>query len=110
MREAARFLEGEHDFKSFCANKRMKKSTVRCLEPVEIQEDGSKLIFIYTGNGFLYHMVRIMTGTLLEIGQGKRRPEEMAEILAARDRTAAGGMVPPEGLFLMKVYYERQYI
>ena len=106
MREAARFLEGEHDFKSFCANKRMKKSTVRCLEPVEIQEDGSKLIFIYTGNGFLYHMVRIMTGTLLEIGQGKRRPEEMAEILAARDRTAAGGMVPPEGLFLMKVYYE----
>jgi len=105
MREAAEYLLGEHDFKSFCSNKRMKKSTVRRLDRIEIRENGTKLEFTYTGNGFLYNMVRILTGTLLEVGMGKRRPEDMERILLAKNREAAGMTVPPEGLFLMDVEY-----
>lgn len=106
MRKAASILIGEHDFKSFCSNKKMKKSTVRRLDSVEIREEGSKIVFEYTGNGFLYNMVRILTGTLLEVGMGKRNPEEMTEILQALNREAAGMTAPPEGLFLMGVEYE----
>ena len=82
MRQAAEFLIGEHDFKSFCANRRMKKSTVRRIDEIRIVEHGTKLEFLYTGNGFLYNMVRILTGTLLEVGSGTRRPEKMKEIIA----------------------------
>ena len=82
MRQAAEFLIGEHDFKSFCANRRMKKSTVRRIDEIRIVEHGTKLEFLYTGNGFLYNMVRILTGTLLEVGSGMRRPEKMKEIIA----------------------------
>lgn len=106
MKMAAANLVGEHDFKSFCSNKKMKKSTVRRLDSIEIEERGSKVIFVYTGNGFLYNMVRILTGTLLEVGLGKRRPEEMAGILLAMNREAAGMTAPPEGLFLVSVEYE----
>lgn len=106
MRSAAAYLTGEHDFKSFCSNKKMKKSTVRRLDAVVIREEGSKIVFEYTGNGFLYNMVRILTGTLLEVGMGKRKPEEMPGILKAMNREAAGMTAPPEGLFLMKVEYE----
>jgi tRNA pseudouridine38-40 synthase len=102
---AAAELIGEHDFKRFCSNKKMKKSTVRRLDSIEILEEGSKVIFVYTGNGFLYNMVRILTGTLLEVGLGKRKPEEMGEILKAMDREAAGMTAPPEGLFLERVDY-----
>lgn len=107
MEEAAGYLVGEHDFKSFCSNKRMKKSTVRRLDRIRIEENGTKIAFIYTGNGFLYNMVRILTGTLLEVGLGKRRPEDMIRILEAGNREAAGATVPPEGLFLMDVEYHR---
>ena len=110
MRKAAGFLLGEHDFKSFCSNKKMKKSTVRRLDSIVIREDGSKLVLEYTGNGFLYNMVRILTGTLLEVGLGKRRPEEMKEILEAMNREAAGFTAPPEGLFLMNVEYEGEAV
>lgn len=106
MRAAAAYLIGEHDFKSFCSNKKMKKSTVRRLDSIEIIEDGSKVLFQYTGNGFLYNMVRILTGTLLEVGLGKREPEEMVKILAANRREAAGMTAPAEGLFLVSVEYE----
>ena len=85
MRQAAEFLIGEHDFKSFCANRRMKKSTVRRIDEIRIVEHGTKLEFLYTGNGFLYNMVRILTGTLLEVGSGTRRPEKMKEIIAAKN-------------------------
>lgn len=105
MRQAAGYLIGEHDFKSFCSNKRMKKSTIRRMEQIEIEENGTKIAFTYTGNGFLYNMVRILTGTLLEVGLGKRRPEDMQKILDAKNREAAGMTVPPEGLFLMDVEY-----
>lgn len=106
MQEAAGYLVGEHDFKSFCSNKRMKKSTVRNLEKIEIRMEGTKLSFTYTGNGFLYNMVRILTGTLLEVGLGEKKPEDMKMILAAGNREAAGKTVPPEGLFLMRVEYD----
>ena len=107
MRKAAALLEGEHDFKSFCGNKRMKKSTVRRLDRIEIREEGSRIVLTYTGNGFLYQMVRILTGTLLEVGLGTRAWESMEEILSARDRQAAGWTAPPEGLFLVEVQYPK---
>ena len=85
----------------------MKKSTVRRLDAIEIIENGSKVDFVYTGNGFLYNMVRILTGTLLEVGLGMRKPEEMKGILSAMNREAAGMTAPPEGLFLVNVEYEK---
>lgn len=106
MRKAASVFLGEHDFKSFCSNKKMKKSSVRRLDAIEIETEGSRIAFIYTGNGFLYNMVRILTGTLIEVGLGKRKPEEMEGILAAQNREAAGMTAPPEGLFLASVEYK----
>lgn len=106
MKRGASFLIGEHDFKSFCANKKMKKSTVRTIKNIEFEEDGSRLFIRFTGNGFLYHMVRILTGTLIEVGEGKRKPDELKHILAALDRSKAGFTAPPEGLFLEKVCYK----
>ena len=106
MQDAAQYLVGEHDFKSFCANRRMKKSTVRRIDEIKIVEHGTKIELLYTGNGFLYNMVRILTGTLLEIGSGMRKPEEMKVILEAKNRDMAGRTAPPEGLFLLHVAYE----
>ncbi len=107
MRQAAEILIGEHDFKSFCDNKHMKKSTVRKIDQIHISEDASHVMtFDFYGNGFLYHMVRILTGTLLEVGIGLKKPEEMYTILQALSRTAAGFTAPPQGLFLMDVTYE----
>ena len=105
MRQAARLLEGTHDFKSFCGNKKMKKSTVRTIWQIHISREGTKIAISYTGDGFLQYMVRILTGTLLEIGLGKRSPESVTEILYARERGAAGFTAPPEGLFLVSVGY-----
>ncbi|GLC83386.1 tRNA pseudouridine(38-40) synthase TruA [Lacrimispora brassicae] len=106
MEQAASFLTGEHDFKSFCSNRRLKKSTVRVLNRIEFEQQGSRLLIRYTGNGFLYNMVRILTGTLIEVGLGQRKAEEMKEILEAKDRSAAGFTAPPEGLFLEQVRYK----
>ncbi len=105
MQEAAALLTGTHDYKSFCGNPRMKKSTVRTVDSIEIRKQGPYLRFYYHGNGFLQHMVRIMTGTLLEVGFGKREPGEIPEILAAADRTAAGYTAPAQGLCLISVDY-----
>lgn len=108
IRKAAEMLEGTHDFRAFCANKHMKKSTVRTIYEIRLQlcrEEGRASI-CYSGDGFLYHMVRILTGTLLEIGWGKRRPEEIKEILESRDRSRAGFTAPASGLFLEEVGYE----
>lgn len=106
MERAASYLIGEHDFKSFCSNRRMKKSSVRTLSKVEFEQQGSRLFIRFTGNGFLYHMVRILTGTLIEVGSGQRRPEEILGILEARNREAAGYTAPSDGLFLEKVRYK----
>ncbi|MCR5677123.1 MAG: tRNA pseudouridine(38-40) synthase TruA [Agathobacter sp.] len=106
MRKAASYLIGTHDFKSFCANKRMKKSTVRRIEDIVITPSASELVIAYTGNGFLMNMVRILTGTLIEVGDGRRDPDSVPDILAALDREAAGYTAPPQGLYLKEVYYD----
>ena len=104
MIKAASFLEGQHDFSAFCANKNMKKSTVRFIESFRIRQDGSRICFRVTGNGFLHHMVRIMVGTLLEVGRGERRPESVCDLFGA-SRAEAGELVPACGLTLMEVTY-----
>lgn len=105
MRRAAEQLLGTHDFKSFTSTKRGKKSTVRTIESIEITENGDEVSFTYKGDGFLYHMVRILTGTLLEVGEGKRSFEEIPEILEAKNREKAGFLAPAKGLALMEVFY-----
>ena len=105
MRRAAEQLLGTHDFKSFTSTKRGKKSTVRTIESIEITENGDEVSFTYKGDGFLYHMVRILTGTLLEVGEGKRSFEEIPEILEAKNRENAGFLAPAKGLALMEVFY-----
>lgn len=102
MQEGAAYLEGEHDFKSFCQTGTQAESTVRTLYAVQVEEQGADLVIRVRGNGFLYNMVRIIVGTLVEIGQGKREPESMREVLEARDRSAAGPTAPANGLMLVK--------
>ena len=105
MEQAAEYLLGSHDFKSFCSNKRMKKSTVRRIEAICFEKEGEMLKIRYKGNGFLYNMVRILTGTLIEIGKGERGPEDMKRILESLDREQAGFTAPAHGLFLENVEY-----
>ena len=105
MRRAASYLLGEQDFASFCGNPRMKKSTVRLVDHISIERRKDRVIFTFHGTGFLQNMVRIMVGTLLEVGRGFWEPEKVREILLARDRKQAGPTAPPEGLCLMKVDY-----
>ncbi len=109
MKKAAALLEGTHDFKSFCGNKRMKKSTVRTIFAIDFEEKPDELVISYTGNGFLMNMVRILTGTLIEIGDGRREPESIIDILEACNRDAAGYTAPPQGLFLKEVYYDERF-
>lgn len=106
MREGARLLTGTHDFMAFCANKRMKKSSVRTLRRLEIERDGEELRFTLTADGFLYNMARILTGTLLEIGMGRRVPGEIPAIFASRCRAEAGETAPAKGLCLKEVRYD----
>jgi tRNA pseudouridine38-40 synthase len=105
MREAAEYLTGMHDYRSFCGNTRMKKSTIRVVDVIRIEQSGNYIRFYYHGNGFLQNMVRIMTGTLLEVGWKKREPEDMNAIIEGRDRKLAGFTAPAQGLCLMKVDY-----
>lgn len=107
MKKGAGYLLGTHDFKSFCSNKRMKKSSVRTIYEIDITHDTDNelLLLHFTGNGFLYNMVRIMTGTLIEIGLGLRPPEDILPALDGCDRGLAGHTAPPQGLFLVSVRY-----
>ncbi|MBP5198168.1 MAG: tRNA pseudouridine(38-40) synthase TruA [Lachnospiraceae bacterium] len=105
MKKAASYLMGEHDFAAFCANPRMKKSTVRNVDMIDIVKKDDYVIFTYHGSGFLQHMVRILTGTLLEVGFGKRSPENMLELLERGDRKEAGVTAPAQGLTMVKVDY-----
>ena len=107
MRRAAEDLCGTHDYKAFSSLKRTKKSTVRRVDCITIQELGPELLFTFEGNGFLYHMVRILVGTLLEVGRGNLQPEEMGDILVSQDRKRAGETVPACGLCLVDVRYEK---
>lgn len=105
MKKAAGYMIGEKDFKAFCSNKRTKKSTVRNVYSIDIEQNGSEIAFTFKGNGFLYNMVRIMTGTLLDAGAGKFTPEYIEEIIESRDRSRAGITMPPRGLTLVSVDY-----
>ena len=104
MEAAVRYFLGEHDFSAFCANKKMKKSTVRRIDGLTIERHGEELCFTVTGNGFLYNMVRILVGTLIEVGRGERKKESIPALFGAK-REAAGYLVPASGLCLMEVTY-----
>jgi tRNA pseudouridine38-40 synthase len=106
MKEAMKYLVGTHDFTSFCSAKTEVEDRVRTIYEVEFFEQNEELVFRFVGNGFLYNMVRIIVGTLLEVGQGTRRPEELVDILKVRDRTKAGKTAPGNGLYLWKVSYD----
>lgn len=107
MREAAGYLCGEHDFLAFSSlnPRRFKKSTVRRLDEIRIEQKEAVIRICFTGDGFLYHMVRILTGTLVEVGLGLRSPEEMDLLLKSGSRADAGRLMPPEGLTLLSVEY-----
>ncbi len=106
MREAAEELIGKHDFRSFCSKPSKKKSTVRTIESIDIEETEKEIRLTFRGDGFLYNMVRILTGTLAEVGAGKRKPDQMSQILEKKERKYAGDMAPAKGLFLIKVFYD----
>lgn len=105
MRQAAAALLGEHDFSAFCANRHMKKSAVRRLDRIEILREGGEVRLRFTGSGFLYNMVRILTGTLLEVGSGQRSAESVKTALESLDRDQAGFTAPAQGLILWDVKY-----
>ncbi len=104
MERAAALLTGEHDFSAFCGNAKMKKSTVRYLRSVTITREGEELRLRYTGNGFLQGMVRILTGTLIEVGRGQRTPESIPALFGGK-RAEAGFLAPAQGLCLEEVLY-----
>ncbi len=110
MRRAAQDVTGTWDFASFCGNTRMKKSTVRTIDRLEVKEEDGLVTICVHGDGFLQNMVRILTGTLAEIGQGKRSAQEMKRILAAKNRAAAGITAPPQGLCLEAVDYDPPFL
>ena len=105
MQKAAAYLIGTHDFKAFTSNRRMKKSSVRTITNIRIERIQDEIRFTYEGNGFLYHMVRILTGTLLEVGNGTRNADDIPSILASGMRENAGALVPAKGLTLVEVRY-----
>lgn len=105
MRQAAQILTGEHDFRNFCVNPRMKKSTVRCVDRIGIEREGDYLYFTFHGNGFLQNMVRIMVGTILEAGYGRMPAEQIEAALHSQERQKAGPTAPAQGLCLMEVDY-----
>ncbi len=104
MNQAAQKLVGTHDFSAFCGNKHMKKSTVRAIKSFSVRREGNEIVFLVTGNGFLQHMVRIMVGTLLEIGRLERDANTISALFGG-NRSNAGPEVPASGLCLMEVTY-----
>lgn len=105
MKKGSEFLIGTHEFDSFKKAGSSVKSTIRTIYYINIEKHGDYIKFIIKGNGFLYNMVRIIVGTLIEVGTGKVYPEKVREILLAKDRSKAGKSVPPEGLCLEEVFY-----
>lgn len=105
MNRACRFIVGSHDFKSFCASGSEVIDTVRTVERTEVREKDHRVTFEICADGFLYNMVRILTGTLLLVGEGKRQPSDLQDIIEKKDRNFAGITVKPNGLFLKEVVY-----
>ncbi len=108
MQRAADYLVGEHDFKSFCSVNTVAETTVRTIYGLQVEKQGEMITIRVTGSGFLYNMVRIIAGTLMEVGRGNMEPEEMAEILKALDRTKAGPTAPACGLTLVSYQFEEK--
>lgn len=104
MKQAAKLLTGIHDFSAFCAAPRMKKSTVRCVQEISIERNGEELQLTFRGNGFLHNMVRILVGTLVEVGGGQRDAQSVSQLFGAK-REEAGFLAPASGLCLMEVIY-----
>ena len=104
MQRAAELLLGTHDFSAFCANKKMKKSTVRTIKAFAVERVGEEIRFTVTGNGFLHNMVRILVGTLVEVGRGERDPDSVPALFGGK-REEAGFLAPGKGLCLMEVRY-----
>ena len=104
MKQAADLLRGQHDISAFCGNAKMKKSTVRELYAIDISRQRQEIQIRFTGNGFLYNMVRILTGTLIEVGRGVRSPESIPALFGAK-REQAGFLAPAQGLCLEEVVY-----
>lgn len=104
MRQAAAYLCGEHDFAAFCARAKTKKSTIRTLYSVEIKREKEEIHITAVGDGFLYNMMRIIAGTLIEVGRGDRTPESVGELFGG-ERSEAGFLAPAQGLCLMEVTY-----
>ncbi len=105
MQRAAALLIGKHDFKAFTSTKRSKKSTVRTIERIDMEKRGNELVLTYQGDGFLYHMVRILTGTLIEVGMHKRDEHSVQMLLEKGTRELSGTLVPAKGLCLVAVEY-----
>lgn len=105
MKVATLQLMGTHDFRSFCGNPRMNKSTVRTIRTIRITETADEIDIGFIGDGFLQYMVRILVGTLIEVGEHRRDPESMDALLEARSRRMAGPTAPAQGLTLMEVRY-----
>lgn len=106
MRRGAAYLIGEHDFKSFCATAAVVETTVRTITDVQVERINEEIVIRVSGTGFLYNMVRIIAGTLMEVGRGNYPPEKVQEILEAKDRQAAGPTAPACGLTLVKYEFE----
>jgi len=107
LNNQARSFVGTHDFSAFCASGTGVKSMIRTIYRCNVEREGDLIRFTVCGNGFLYHMVRIMAGTLLDIQRGKLEPDSIASILLSQDRSKAGVTAPADGLFLNRVYYEQ---
>ena len=106
MKEAAKYFEGEHDFKAFKSSGTSGKNSVRTIYNAQVRKEGERIFIELTGNGFLYNMVRIISGTLLDVGLGKIKPEDIKEIIEKKDRQNAGKTLPAHGLYLVKVEYK----
>jgi tRNA pseudouridine38-40 synthase len=105
MKEASKQFLGTHDFTSFCAANTDVKDKIRSIYDISIIEEGNEVVLTFRGNGFLYNMVRILVGTLLEVGNGKIKVSEIDEIIAGKNRAKAGKTAPPQGLYLWQVFY-----
>lgn len=105
MRKAIKYFEGEHDFKGFKASGTSSKNTIRTIYKAEIKQEGERIITELTGSGFMYNMVRIIAGTIVDVGLGRINPEEIPRIINLKDRNKAGKTLPAHGLYLVEVYY-----
>lgn len=108
MQQGAKAFIGKHDFAAFCAAGSTVSSTVRTIFDCYVEQEGNCIRILVTGDGFLYNMVRILAGTLIAVGQGKKKASDVADIIASKDRRNAGQTAEPQGLTLLEIYYDLQ--